>query len=74
VQEPDATLVVHHMIGATAKQFSVSATILELASQYFDRLFYGHMVEAQALANSKTVTVGLDGCSPPSEAKLLDQL
>jgi hypothetical protein len=64
VQEPDATLVVHHMVGAKAKRFSVSATILKLASQYFDRLFYGHMAEPQALADAKTVIVDLDGDDP----------
>jgi hypothetical protein len=71
VQEPDATLVVHHRIGATAKRFSVSATILKLASQYFDRLFYGHMAEAQALPNTRTVTVDLDGDDPSAVEVIL---
>jgi hypothetical protein len=71
VQEPDATLVVHHVIGATTKRFSVSATVLKLASRYFDRLFYGHMAEAQAFANAKTVTVNLDGDDPSAVEVIL---
>jgi hypothetical protein len=64
VQEPDATLVVHHVNSATAKQFSVSTTVLKLASRYFDRLLYSHMAEAQALANAKAVTINLDRDNP----------
>lgn len=64
VQDHDATLVVHHIVGATAKRFSVSAMILSLASRYFSRLFYGHMAEAQALANDRPVVVSLDGDDP----------
>ena len=71
VREPDATLVVHHIIGAKAKQFSVSATVLKLASQYFDRLFYGHIAEAQALANAKTMTINLDGDDPSAMEVIL---
>lgn len=71
VQEPDATLVVHHMSGTTAKRFSVSTTILKLASRYFDRLFYGHMAEAQPFANTKTVVVDLDGDEPSAVEVIL---
>ena len=71
VQEPDATLVVHHVNSATAKQFSVSTTVLKLASRYFDRLFYGHMAEAQALANAKAVTINLDGDDPSAVEVIL---
>lgn len=71
VQDGDATLVVRHVVGAAAKRFSVSAIILKLASQYFDRLFYGHMAEAQALANAKPVIVNLDGDDPSAVEVIL---
>jgi hypothetical protein len=71
VQDGDATLVVRHVVGATAKRFSVSAIILKLASQYFDRLFYGHMAEVQALANAKPVIVNLDGDDPSAMEVIL---
>lgn len=71
VQDGDATLVVRHVVGAAAKRFSVSAIILKLASQYFDRLFYGHMAEAQALADAKPVIVNLDGDDPSAVEVIL---
>lgn len=56
--------MVRHVVGTTAKRFSVSAIILKLASRYFDRLFYDRIAEAQALANAKPVIVNLDGGDP----------
>jgi hypothetical protein len=60
----DATLVVSHPSEKTEKHFSVSTSVLSLASRYFDRLFNGRMAEAREFANKGSVSVNLDEDDP----------
>jgi hypothetical protein len=67
----DATLVVPHISEKTEKHFSVSTSILSLASRYFDRLFKGRMAEAHELANKGSVSVNLDEDDPQAMEVIL---
>ena len=57
----DATLSVYSPVDRAEKRFSVSTSVLRLASRFFDRLFYGPMAEAQTLRGGSPKSVRLDG-------------
>jgi hypothetical protein len=64
VSDGDATLVVSNALDNSKRHFLVPTAILNLASRYLDRLFNGHMAEAQKLSNGGLVSVDLDEDDP----------
>ena len=64
VSDGDATLVVSNALDNSKRRFLVSTVVLSLASRYFDRLFNGHMAEAQKLSDGGPASVDLDEDDP----------
>jgi hypothetical protein len=71
VPNGNATLVVSLASEKIGQRFLVSTTILSLASRYFDRLFNGHMTEAQELAHGGPVSISLDEDDPQAVQVIL---